>query len=438
MEYQELARLGEEILSTARSELTLAMRFLDAALAALEYRISPAVASTATDGKTLYVQLRYLLSSYEENPILIHRAYFHNLLHCIFSHPCLIPEEDRELWDLCCDICVEAVMDSLPVPCLKKMPSPLREHAYRLLEENKILYTPERLYHFLRKTVFYRQNMLLLEQDFCIDSHALWKKDGSQEEKQEKKWKEIQYKTKTNLETFYRTAGSSAGRLLAVLQLTTQEQCRYDYFLERFAAWREDLKINDEEFDAAYYTLGMNLYGNTPLLEPLEYKEEKKIKELVIAVDTSGSCLGSPVRRFLMETYGILKQAKHFFRRCRIHLLQFDTVIQKDFCITDFEQFFRMADEFPVKGFGGTDYRCLFDYIEKQQSEGGFHDLQGLMVLTDGYGTYPDHPPSYPTAFLLADFLQEHPARVLPAFDKVPGWAMKLRMDENLYKRRTP
>ena len=103
MEYQELARLGEEILSTARSELTLAMRFLDAALAALEYRISPAVASTATDGKTLYVQLRYLLSSYEENPILIHRAYFHNLLHCIFSHPYLIPEEDRELWDLCCD-----------------------------------------------------------------------------------------------------------------------------------------------------------------------------------------------------------------------------------------------------------------------------------------------------------------------------------------------
>ncbi|MCH5252068.1 MAG: metallopeptidase [Lachnospiraceae bacterium] len=432
MEYQPIAQLGKDILSAARNELYLAMRFLDVPLAGLGYEISPVISSTATDGETLYVQPKYLLSSYEENPVLVNRAYLHNLLHCIFSHLYLPAKESKELWDLCCDICVEAIIDSLSVPCLQKMQSPIREQTYRLLEDNKIFYTPGRLYLFFEKHVFYHQNMLFMEQDFCIDSHALWKRDGGEESKkqQEKKWKEISEKTKTNMETFYRRAGNQAGKLLELLQITTQEEYRYDYFLKRFAAWRENLKINEDEFDVNYYTLGLDLYGNTPLLEPLEYKEEKKIKELVIAVDTSGSCRGNPVRRFLMETYGILKHSRYFFRQSRIHLLQFDTIIQEDLCITDFEQFFRLAESFQVKGFGGTDYRCVFDYIEKQQKNGGFSGLQGLMILTDGYGTYPEHPPAYPTAFLLADFLKETPSHALPAYDRVPHWAIRLRIDE--------
>ena len=40
----------------------------------------------------------------------------------------------------------------------------------------------------------------------------------------------------------------------------------------------EENKPNDEEFDYIYYTYGLNLYGNVPMVEPLEYKDIKKSK----------------------------------------------------------------------------------------------------------------------------------------------------------------
>ena len=63
---------------------------------------------------------------------------------------------------------------------------------------------------------------------------------------------------------------------------------KYDYgaFLKRFAVLGEEMHINDEEFDYVYYTYGLQLYGNLPLVEPLEYRENKRIREFVIAIDT--------------------------------------------------------------------------------------------------------------------------------------------------------
>lgn len=435
---QPLTQLGNEILSTARNELYLSMRFLDVALAGLTFEMSPLIASTATDGEKLYFQPRYLMDAYEENPVLVNRAYLHNLLHCIFSHLYLSARAISSLWDLCCDICVEFIMDSLSYPSVRKMQSPIREKTYRYLEDKVTLYTPGRLYHILDNSVFYKEYGILMTQDFCIDTHEYWPKEKDNEgrkrqQKNESRWQEVSDKTRTAMETFERRAGTNAGKLLQTLQVTRPDEYRYDYFLRRFAAWHEEMKINDEEFDLSYYKLGIDLYQNIPLLEPLEYKEEKKIQELVIAVDTSGSCYGTQVRRFLNETYAILKNSHRFFRHIRIHLLQFDTVVQEDTCITDMAQLAAMPDSFTVKGFGGTDYRCVFRYIEGQRKAGRFAKLQGLMILTDGYGTYPKQPPDYPTAFLLADYLKEDsPSAREPSYEHVPSWAIRLRLDEAL------
>ena len=63
------------------------------------------------------------------------------------------------------------------------------------------------------------------------------------------------------------------------------------------------MKINDDEFDYSFYTYGLQLYEKMPLIEPLEYKEIKAIKEFVIAIDTSGSTSGELVQTFLQKTY---------------------------------------------------------------------------------------------------------------------------------------
>lgn len=439
MDEQTHTTLGREILTAVRNELYLSLRFLDAALSGLRYELNPLTATTATDGETLYFQPHYLFRSYDENPVLVNRACLHSLLHCLFSHLYIEAKPDRSLWDLCCDLCVESILDSLDVPCLRRIPSDLRERTYQYIQTQGIsLYTPGNLYRLLENNVFYRQNMPLLEQDFCIDSHHLWphRKDRDTPEPRRKetnyeKWQELGDRTRTNMETFERRAGTKAGSLREMLRSSYGDPLRYDRFLRRFAVWHESLHMNEEEFDTAYYTLGMQLYHNIPLIEPLEYREEKRIRDLVIAVDTSGSVHGTPIRRFLAETLAILQNTHRFFSDRRIHLLQFDTVIQEDLLITSWKELASLADSFVVKGFGGTDYRCVFDYIAKEQDTGRYSTLQGLMILTDGFGTYPAVPPPYPTAFLLADFLAGDTARTGDLTGPVPNWAIRLRIGQD-------
>ena len=72
-----------------------------------------------------------------------------------------------------------------------------------------------------------------------------------------------------------------------------------------------------DSFDPIYYNLGLELYGNMPLIEPLETKEMKKIEDFVIVLDTSMSCNGSLIRRFLEETYSVLSESESFSVRFR-------------------------------------------------------------------------------------------------------------------------
>ena len=83
----------------------------------------------------------------------------------------------------------------------------------------------------------------------------------------------------------------------------------YDYseFLRKFAAINETVKVSDDEFDYIYYNYGLQHYHKMPLIEPLEYREDNRIRDFVIAIDTSGSVAGEEVQSFLQKTYGILR-----------------------------------------------------------------------------------------------------------------------------------
>jgi predicted metal-dependent peptidase len=150
----------------------------------------------------------------------------------------------------------------------------------------------------------------------------------------------------------------------------------------------------------------------------LEYKEVKKIEELVIAIDTSESCEGETVRRFLEETYAVLSSNESFFHKFNIHLLQCDAKIQQDTIITSKEELEQYMESFRLMGSGGTDFRPVFEYVDKLILEKAFHNLKGLIYFTDGYGTFPHRRPSYDTAFI---FFHEEYLDL-----NVPPWAMKV------------
>ena len=107
----------------------------------------------------------------------------------------------------------------------------------------------------------------------------------------------------------------------------------YKDFLRRFCVLREEVKLDPDEFDLNFYTYGLSVYGNLPLIEPLESRESKKIEELALVIDTSYSTSGELVRAFLAETYTLLKGRENFFHRMNLHLIQADNAVRQDILI---------------------------------------------------------------------------------------------------------
>lgn len=236
-------------------------------------------------------------------------------------------------------------------------------------------------------------------------------------------WRNISEHTEADLKSFSNNIGNQAGSLIVNLESVNKEKYDYTQFLKKFCVLGESMEINDDEFDYIYYTFGLKQYDNMPLVEPLEYKDVKKIKEFVIAIDTSGSVYGELVQKFLTKTYNIIKQEENFFKKINLHIIQCDTKIQSDTKITNQQEFDHYIATMKLFGFGGTDFRPVFEYVEELILQKEFVNLKGLIYFTDGFGVFPTIKPSYNTAFV---FIRDDNVNI-----EVPSWAIKLILDKD-------
>ncbi len=202
------------------------------------------------------------------------------------------------------------------------------------------------------------------------------------------------------------------------IEAARRDHFNYSDFLEKFKVLGEEMHIDEDSFDYIYYTYGLDHYGNMPLIEPLEYRETDRIRDFVIAIDTSGSCQGAVVEHFLRRTYSILKSSDNFFETVNIHIIQCDAKVQEDTVITKDSDLDDYLQNIELHGFGGTDFRPVFEYVDKLVARRAFTNLKGLVYFTDGNGTYPSKPPTYKTAFVFLDAGDNVDER------KVPAWAV--------------
>ena len=203
------------------------------------------------------------------------------------------------------------------------------------------------------------------------------------------------------------------------LHLEHKRYTPFQDFLRKFSVDREELKTDPESFDYGYYYFGLSQYGNMPLIEENEYREKRKIPELVIAIDTSYSTKGEMVKRFLEEALAILADKEAFFTKCRVHIIECDDRIRKDLLVEDAEEMERYRERFEVSGGYGTDFRPVFHYIEDLQKKGELKELKALLYFTDGRGRYPKYAPSYTAAFIF-------PRGEDIDDENTPFWALKL------------
>ena len=252
------------------------------------------------------------------------------------------------------------------------------------------------------------------------DTEEEVKDETSQEERD---WEEIAKQIEMNLETFSKEWGEEAGSLIASLQVANRKRYDYSDFLRRFTMLSEEMKINDDEYDYIFYTYGLDLYGDMPLVEPLEYKETQRIRDFVICIDTSESCNGELVKKFVEHTFSVMKKAEDFAHSVNIHVIQCDAKVQADTKISDLRDVDDFMEGFFIRGLGGTDFRPAFAYVDQLRNRGELPDMKGLIYFTDGLGQFPDHAPDYDAAFVFMDDGSQH----IPA---VPPWAMRVVIDE--------
>lgn len=471
--------LAEKIIAAAQDKIVASMRFMDSAVFALKKEIVLDKKDIfMVDGTTLYYSSDKIFARMKSGLSTFTHDYMHVLLHCIFKHYYVSEKVNRLYWDLASDIAVEEMIESLGAPCLNTPESSERRDEIKRIKAKRGRLSVDRLYKSFINDPPIEAEVGLMRELFAVDNHSLWygankssnkpvetSKAGDdeiensslrdQEENQQRSfdddtdtkfditsieesdineecdgaallsdqdWDKIREMVKTALEMDDTSFGDAGGTMKRELRYAEEKRIDYSTFLRKFAANHETLKVDDDSFDYIMYTYGLNRYRDMPLIEPLEYKDEKNIRDLVIAIDTSGSTDGELVKKFVDKSFEILCNNDVIGAKFNIHVVQCDAEIQDDTVLKNRDDVDGFLRNLEIKGFGGTDFRPVFHYINELIRKKELRNLRGLLYFTDGKGTYPKRKPMYDTAFIFVDDDA--------CGDDVPAWAMKVYFDE--------
>ncbi len=399
---------------------------------------TPTAENCGTDGAKIYCDPDFILKKYKERAAYVPRIYMHMVFHCLFYHPFQYEKMKFEIWDFACDIAVENTLDEMKLRDMELPRDIERRHFIEGLRKKVQTLTAENIYNYYIDKPYRWPRDSEYAELFHVDDHALWVSifhvvgmqrysrrkdlDGRGNTMMEE-WKQIAHTIRLNVEAVARYREDKPGSAIENIKEIFKERYDYGEFLRRFVKSSEELKIDRDQFDYIYYTYGIKLYGNLPLIEPLEYKEEPVIHDFVIAIDTSGSCQGEVVRSFLNKTKTILEDSGCFSENMNVHILQCDSKIQATARIGSREDFELYIKNVELHGFGGTDFRPVFEYTNEKISRREFKDLRGVLYLSDGLGIYPKKAPEYPAAFMIIEDPKEKAV--------VPDWAIKLYVRKN-------
>lgn len=401
----------------------------------------------STDGCHLFYCPQRLIADFRADQNLPARQLVHVVLHCLLGH---LPQRQgvsrTDLFDALADCRVQDVMDHLLLR-LRLPRDPSEEDFFSffsedLLEEELELSRPmPELYRTVRQDREKMPSALKKGADCALDCHKLWNSgalqisaaredqgdgEGKEQVPSQKSalpapdWKAVRDRL---MDAHSDEWGTLPGALREAFCPTEENFITYRDFLRRFAAPGERLLTDYDSLDYRWYCLGLELYGDIPLVEPPELSEPPIPDQLVIALDTSGSCSGDVVRRFLRETMNLLRDISAGAGRFQVLLLQCDARIQKERMLQSPDQVDTLMEDFVPRGFGGTDFCPVFQRVEQLRKEGTLSKVRGLLYLSDGLGLFPDNPPDYPAVFLIPRENGRQP--------RLPSWLTALYLDPN-------
>lgn len=434
---EETLRLAEKILLYSRRYISRQAPLMLVPIYALRQEPVPVPAPMATDGVRLFYSPEQVIADFRQDQDAPARQLLHTTLHCLLGHLDSKPYgEGGKFFDDLADLKVAQFAAALSIPlyhpgfntACSSYTAPLAVLYQRGLADQEN-----------RKSIV----KLVRRADLCLDDHSLWRPStvctagvGLGEERKTAPngtsapksgrdsgpdWKGM-FQNLSDQARNNPTWGDVAGVIQEEYAPAQENDISYSDFLRRFAAPNERLLLDPDSFDPRWYYLGLEQYGNIPLLEPSELSEPPAPDDIVLALDTSGSCSGEVCGRFLRETLSLLRDISAGAPRFRVLALQCDTEIQKEILLESSDQLDGFLEDFTPKGFGGTDFQPVFRRVAALREDGTLPRVRGLLYLSDGFGSFPKKAPDYPVTFLL---LKEDSCWT----PSLPDWVSALTLD---------
>jgi predicted metal-dependent peptidase len=321
--------------------------------------------STWSNGTTLYYNRGYInLLDVEQTQFAVSRE----ALHCALLHFYRRGNRDKARWENACDYAVNALLleDGLKAP-----PDTLCAPEFRGLSADEI-------YPLLPENEAPRASTQAENQQGSDASHppqqAAQSLSPDEQELLAARWRQ--------------RLAAAAQQAQQVGKLSADLARLVETYLQPKLPWRSLLAqyLSHSARNDYSYTRPSTRRGDPAVFPGLRSEEI----DLVVAVDTSGSIRESEMAEFFAEIDAIKGQV-----RARIALLCCDAEIA-DAGPVFFEPWDEFKFEQKIIGGGGTDFRPVFDWIDRQ-------DLppDSLVYFTDAQGKFPTLAPSYPILWLV-------------------------------------
>jgi predicted metal-dependent peptidase len=312
--------------------------------------------TAATDGKDIFYNAEFIRSL---PPKQIDGVMLHEVLHAALLHIPRCGARDQKIWNIAADIVINGMIAQ--ESAFELPPGGLRNPKL----EN---FTVEEVYELLLK----QPNLKLPHPDLLCTGTNGQPGTPAQKAELEAHWRNALQQAKIIAQST--KAGSIPVGILRELDRLTTPQLNWRSYLWRYLT---QTPTDFQQFDRRFVHQG--LYLETLSGESIQ---------VCVAVDTSGSIDGELLRDFLSEVQGILNAYPHL--KCDLYYADAAAYgpyeLDPDSAIP------------PPEGGGGTAFEPFFQAVAQNSDP----QLVKLCVyLTDGYGSFPRHPPEIPTLWVV-------------------------------------
>ena len=352
---------NETALKKVVCKVVMESPFFGTLLLQLPKKFSNTLNTAGVNGKDLAINPEYFANLQENEKIGL---IIHEVMHLALDHLNRRKNRVHSVWNIACDYAINNIIEELNESSIKLPPNGYVNREWK--DKNA-----DEIYSILIKDDEGGMGGSGGMEEQPWGDHDEW---DQVDDEISKEWK---HKLSQAI-TVARTAGKTPGGLEKLIS----------EILTPKLDWKKELLtyVCHQELDYTYTPPDLRADGLYDDILIPDINGEG-IQEIIIAIDTSGSTYNF-IDQFIAEVNEIIESVDIQ----RTHYVQIDADIQQ---WDTFEG--KGMPDITIKGFGGTDFRPLWDEIQKRNISPAV-----IVFLTDGYGPFPDNSP-YPTLWVYTE-----------------------------------